>query len=153
MISGRLIASSLQRLGMLRRKPALAVRDLAVDHFLQDLTSIAPRAGGGAYAFLNDDKTCRGWVQFIVRSDRLLEIHRLWTLKPGRGNGAKMLRALCELADRHGIELTLKPLPFGRKPHPMTREQLHTWYQQHGFVAGKKNLVRKPGKPAEIPGS
>src|ERR1700722_5160183 len=103
--------------------------------FLNDLKTIAPAADGGAYAFVDADGHCRGWVQFIIRSDRVVEIHRLWTLPPGKGNGSMMLRAVCELADRHGIEIVLRSLPFGRKPYPLSREQLQVWYKRYGFEA------------------
>jgi hypothetical protein len=112
--------------------------------FLDDLKLIAPRAGGGSYAFVAGDGTCRGWVQFIIRSDRLLEIHRLWTLHPGKGNGSLMLRTVCALADRHRIELVLKTLPFGRKPYPLSREQLQVWYMRHGFEPWGRKMIRRP---------
>lgn len=112
--------------------------------FLNDLKAIAPAAGEGAYAFVAPDGTCRGWVQFIIRSERLVEIHRLWTLHPGKGNGSMMLRAVCELADRHGIEMVLKTLPFGRKPYPLSRQQLLLWYQRHGFEKYGRKLIRRP---------
>ena len=54
------------------------------------------------------------------------------------------LRTLCDLADQHGVELQLKALPIGRKPHPMTREQLKTWYERHGFQGPGWKLMRKP---------
>lgn len=115
-----------------------------VANFLADLHQTAPHAGGMAYAFSDGNKGCRGWVQFIIRSDQLLEIHRLWTLQPGRGNGSHMLKTVCELADRHGVELLLKATPFGRKPHRMTADGLADWYRRHGFIGDRKKLVRKP---------
>jgi len=57
-----------------------------------------------------EDGSCNGWVQFILRSDTRLEIHRLWTLQPRKGNGSMMLRTICALADKHGIEIVLKAL-------------------------------------------
>ena len=119
--------------------------------FLNDLKTIAPAAGEGSYAFVAADGTCRGWVQFIIRSDRCVEIHRLWTLQPGKGNGSIMLRAVCELADRHDIELVLKTLPFGRKPYPLSREQLLVWYKRHGFEAWGRKMIRRPRATALIP--
>jgi GNAT superfamily N-acetyltransferase len=112
--------------------------------FLNDLKLIAPAAGGGAFAFVAADGKCRGWVQFIIRSDRQVEIHRLWTLHPGQGNGSFMLSAVCELADRHNIEMVLKTLPFGRKPYPLSREQLRVWYSRHGFEIQGRKMVRRP---------
>ena len=115
-----------------------------MDEFLRDLAAIAPPAGQGAYAFMNPDGVCRGWVQLIVRTPTMVEIHRLWTLQPRQGNGKMMLQAVCQLADRHGIEIKLKALPFGRKPYPMETQQLLAWYQRYGFAGKGKKLVRKP---------
>ena len=72
----------------------------------------------------------------------------LWTLHPGKGNGSLMLRTVCRLADRHGIELVLKTLPFGRKPYPLSREQLLLWYKRHGFEPWGRKLIRRPRTPA-----
>ena len=115
-----------------------------MDEFLRDLAAIAPPAGQGAYAFVNPDGVCRGWVQLIIHTPALVEIHRLWTLQPRQGNGKMMLQAVCELADRHGIEIKLKALPFGRKPYPMQTQQLLAWYHRYGFAGKGRKLVRKP---------
>jgi hypothetical protein len=83
-------------------------------------------------------------VQFIIRSSRKVEIHRLWTLEPGRGNGKAMLKAMCDLADQHRVEIALKVLPIGRKPYPMSREQLRAWYRKYGFEGDGWKLLRRP---------
>ena len=115
-----------------------------MDEFLAELTAVAPAAGRGDYAFAGQNGDRRGFVQIIVNSDRQVTIHRLWTPEPGAGNGAIMLRVLCDLADRHGIELKLRPLPFGRKPYPMKRDQLLAWYQRHGFAGTHRKMIRPP---------
>ncbi len=115
-----------------------------MDAFYTDLVAIAPAVGGGCHAFVAPDGTCRGWVQIIFGKDRRIDIHRLWTLAPGQGNGSAMLRSICELADRHGVEISLKALPFGRKPFRLSADQLVQWYARHGFVGTRKRLIRKP---------
>lgn len=115
--------------------------------FLTDLIATAPAAGGGCYAFLDEAQKVRGWVQLIIRGAKKVEIHRLWTLQPGRGNGSFMLKAVCDIADRHGVEIVLKALPFGRKPYPMKGEQLASWYEKYGFVGTRRRMVRKPATP------
>jgi hypothetical protein len=112
--------------------------------FVSNLALIARPAGGGAHAFIGEDGSCRGFVQIIWDSASEIVIHRLWTLSPCGGNGSMMLRAVCELADRHGIAIKLKPLPFGRKPYPMNRDQLVIWYQRHGFEGTLRKMIRKP---------
>jgi len=115
-----------------------------VECFFRDLVTLAPPAGEGTYAFRNETGGWRGFIQFIPRGDRSLIIHRLWTREPGAGNGSAMLRAVCALADRHGVEITLKPLPIGRTPYPLSREQLHAWYERHGFIGTRRKLIRRP---------
>ena len=110
---------------------------------------IAPSAGRGCYGFAKTDGGRHGFVQFIVDSERKIQIHRLWSLKPGSGSGSIMMRAVCKLADRHGVELKLKVIPIGRKPYPMSREQLKAWYQRHNFQGPRWVLLRKPGCSVE----
>jgi hypothetical protein len=38
----------------------------------------------------------------------------------------------------------LKVIPIGRKPHPLSREQLKSWYQKYGFEGPRWLLQRKP---------
>jgi hypothetical protein len=131
--------------GFFQKRPAPpAGNERAVQEFLVDLRAVAPAAGGGSYAFKKSDGHARGFVQFIINSPSSLIIHRLWTLEPGAGNGSLMLAALCELADRHGVELRLKVVPIGRKPHPLSREQLFQWYHKHGFAGTHKKMIRAP---------
>jgi hypothetical protein len=114
-----------------------------VGNFLVELGRMAPAVGGGHYAFAKPEGGCLGFVQFIIRSDCQIEIHRLWTLDVGKGNGTKMLRTLCDLADRHEVEIKLKVLPFGRKPYALSRGQLKAWYERHGFQGSGWKLLRK----------
>jgi hypothetical protein len=129
--------------GLFRHKPAEPPSTNVAD-FLTELSTIAPPAGRGDYVFPNSNGGSHGLVQFLAYSPRQVIIHRLWTAQAGQGSGSMMLRTLCELADRHHVELTLKPLPFGRKPYPMSREQLLQWYQKFGFEGTRKKMTRKP---------
>ncbi len=121
--------------------------------FLAAIAAAAPPAGLGAFGFRKPDGGTYGFVQFIPNSPTSVTIHRLWTLQPGRGNGSVVLRAVCDSADHHGVELTLKCTPFGRKPYPKSRAQLIEWYRRFGFVLDRKKMVRKPtaGISASIP--
>jgi hypothetical protein len=117
-----------------------------VETFLQDLITVAPAVGEGCYCLPDGAGGSRGWVQFIVHSPRRLLIHRLWTLRPGKGNGSALLRIVCETADRHEVELALKALPFGKKPYANSQDQLVTWYERHGFKGTHKKMIRQPLK-------
>jgi len=116
----------------------------SVNGFLGELSTIAQSAGRGDYTFPMEDGTKHGAVQFIVRSPRRLIIHRLWSLHPGKGSGTKMLQTLCDLADRHDVELSLKVIPIGRKPYPMDREKLMAWYRKYGFEGDHRRMLRRP---------
>jgi hypothetical protein len=122
-----------------------------IRNFLADLVTIAPPAGLGAYAFKKPDGGCHGFVQFIISSGKSATIHRLWTREPGQGNGSIILRSLCGLADRHGIELKLKVAPIGRKPYPLSKDQLRAWYRRHGFEGDGRKLIRRPAALTALP--
>jgi len=111
--------------------------------FLKDLAVVASPAGGGHYGFKKPAGNTRGFVQLIC-SERIVQIHRIWTSAPGTGSGSIMMRTLCELADRHGVKMKLKVIPIGRKPFPMSREQLKAWYQRFDFAGERWTLTRKP---------
>jgi hypothetical protein len=139
----RLLQIPFKVLGVLPEKAKKYAPNVA--NFIAALKSIAPAAGGGSYRFMKSNGECHGFVQFIIDSDTKLTIHRLWTLQPGKGSGAKMLRSLCNLADQHRVELALKVIPIGRKPYPMSREQLKMWYRRYGFQGLGWKLLRQPG--------
>ncbi|MGD0464568.1 MAG: hypothetical protein ABSB74_18940 [Tepidisphaeraceae bacterium] len=124
-------------------KPAKA-RPPNLADFLGEFAAIAQPVGEGCFAFAKPGGGCHGFVQFIISCERMIQIHRLWTPEPGKGNGSIIVRTLCELADRHGVELKLKVIPIGRKPYPLSRQQLKAWYQRHGFEGPRWMLQRKP---------
>jgi hypothetical protein len=112
--------------------------------FFHDLMRFAPAIGRGDFEFRADDGRYRGYVQIIPWGERTIKLHRLWVSDAGKGDGSHILRALCALADRHGVEIQLRVTPFGRKPYPLSRDQLHTWYLRHGFEGTRRKMVRKP---------
>jgi hypothetical protein len=115
-----------------------------VPDFIAELAIVARPVGQGSYAFVATDGTCRGFVQIIPKQDGIT-IHRLWTRQPGSGSGTFILRTLCKIADRHRVVLMLKPLPIGRKPYPLNRDQLLGWYRRHGFGGTRRKMTRPPG--------
>lgn len=62
----------------------------------------------------------------------------------GKGESSKVLKVLCDLADKHGVKLTLtaKPIPTQQKGLPATK--LKAWYQRHGFVFKGEHGERPP---------
>jgi hypothetical protein len=124
--------------------PAEPIGD--VEAFLTDVKAIARQTGPTTYAFPGDGTAgeASGFVQLYRPSRGQVLIFRIWSTHPGNGCGSRMLQALCDLADERLVELVLRPLPFGARPHPMSAEQLRAWYDRMGFVGSMKKMVRKP---------
>jgi hypothetical protein len=112
--------------------------------FLSELARISRRLNDATFAFDNADGIRQGFVQLKPHASGGLRLHRLWVLRTGQGHGSAILGTLCGLADLHGIEISLKALPFGDKPHPLSRDQLADWYRRYGFVGSRWTLARKP---------
>jgi hypothetical protein len=127
-----------------KKKSGRVIERCNVGDFLEELGTLAQPAGRGDYTFPATEGGHHGAVQFIVDGPGRLRIHRLWTMRPGQGSGSKILRTLCDLADRHDVELLLKVIPIGRKPYPMDRDDLFTWYQKFGFEGSHREMRRQP---------
>jgi hypothetical protein len=138
---------NLLRLVGIGRRP-VPVEFSHVAELIAELKTTARAAGQGSFTFTDGQGTYLGFVQLIVDSPRKLTIHRVWTPSARQGRGRAMMRILCDLADRHDVELSLKVIPLGRKPYPMSREQLKAWYERQGFSGEKWRLLRKPMRAA-----
>ncbi len=112
-----------------------------VDAFFHDLSEKADKVDALTYAVVVREEIV-GYSQLHRRGGEVT-IHRLWTVSRARGNGSKLLRTLCDLADRNGVVLRLKVIPFGEKPFPRSAEQLRAWYHRYDF-RGDKQLIRLP---------
>ena len=121
------------------------VKPHCVPPFLNELSRLATPVGGVAdFAFPDSNGGLHGYVQLLPESPYSIRIHRLWTIERGRGSGSIILATVCDLADRHGVELLLKVAPLGRKPYPMSADQLTAWYKRHGFDGRRRRLRRSP---------
>ena len=107
------------------------------------MEGIARKVDPQTYLFDGDATDRHGYVQLGHSTDSRVLIHRLWARVPGGGTGSRILRAVCAIADEARVELSLKPLPFGVKPYPISKVELATWYGRHGF-SGSRFLVRRP---------
>lgn len=112
------------------------------DAFFAELKTITRQSGAITHAFSDPECGLVGYIQ-LHRAAGSVTIHRIWTVIPKRGYGSKMLRQLCDLADRHKVFIKLKIAPLGTKPYPMSAMQLRDWYQRHGF-RGEKKMIRSP---------
>ncbi len=115
--------------------------------FSDELRAIAPPSGRGDYVFHDASGETLGFAQITATYRDAVTLHRVWVDRPGSSHGTAILRILCELADRHGIGIIIKPLPFGQKPYPLSREQLMVWYGRHGFEGTRRRMVRMPQQP------
>jgi hypothetical protein len=131
-----------------RTQPAPRLSLDGVPDFLAELAEIAPLHAHQTHRFPSPCGSCRGFVQFGHCPAGQVTVHRIWTLAPGQGHGSAMLQTICGLADRHGIHIHLKALPFGNKPYPLTRDGLLDWYRRHGFEGTHKKLIRTPRRAA-----
>lgn len=71
--------------------------------------------------------------------------------EPGKGAGAQALREITDMADRHGVRVTLVPHPL--QGSLMNAEQLRGWYGKHGFTGEPEDLQmeRSPQRPETVP--
>ena len=125
-------------------RPHVTIQAMAT--FVQDLESVTRPAENGHRAFVDMDGTYLGFIQILFEPGRRITLHRVWSLQAGKGHGTRMLQTLCDLADRHDVEIQLRPLPIGRKPYPKSREQLIAWYRRFGFEVVGRKMVRQPRK-------
>lgn len=83
----------------------------------------------------------------VDNRDTTVHISDILSLTKGKGDGNRLLHWLCELADRHGVTLTLfaKAYMTGdfAKGRPKSKD-LAAWYGRNGFVKKQGQMVRPP---------
>lgn len=77
--------------------------------------------------------------------------------EPGTGAGSAAMHHLTTLADKHGVRLSLDPIPFGTAAEKMPQEKLEQFYKTFGFEPTDFNqdenenlmggMVRRPMGP------
>lgn len=72
------------------------------------------------------------------------------SIDPGKGEGAKVLMKLTNLADKHGVSIHGKAVPFGSG---MSKEKLVKWYERHGFKVDGDSFEYTPEKPIKLSAS
>jgi predicted GNAT family N-acyltransferase len=77
------------------------------------------------------------------------ELTRFWTITRinvpkawrSQGEGTKLLKLICDDADRSGIALALEPVPERSQDY----DRLVVWYRSHGFkMCSSGYMVRRP---------
>ncbi len=90
-----------------------------------------------------------------VNPDSSIYIADLLSMEPGKGHAKAVLKALCGLADKYGVTLTLIAKAYGEGG--LTTKQLIDWYGRAGFTVTQKggggfntNMARKPHHALEV---
>jgi hypothetical protein len=79
-----------------------------------------------------------------------LRLKGIQSLKAGTGAGSRTLRALTDIADKHGVDMELTASPYGDEATRLDKDSLTQWYERHGFEFEKGKdpaygyMVRKP---------
>lgn len=63
---------------------------------------------------------------------------RLWiggitSTEKGVGNATKAMSEVCKIADKHNVIISLQPLPYGKDPKRLNKDQLIAFYKKFGF--------------------
>jgi predicted GNAT family N-acyltransferase len=58
----------------------------------------------------------------------------------GKGHGSRLLKMICDDADKENQPLYLEPMPSG----PLDYDALVAWYKRYGFVEWKYGYLRRP---------
>jgi hypothetical protein len=95
--------------------------------------------------------------ELSVRGKTTVRLEAIWAQEPGKGQGSKGMRILCDAADEFGvtIELEVHWLSFDFEEPPMRNSALEVWYQKFGFrrvsedadidiESGEVRMTRKP---------
>jgi hypothetical protein len=83
-----------------------------------------------------------------------LRISGINSLKQGIGSGTRTLKALTDIADKHGVTIELTASPYGDEKMRLNKDQLAEWYERHGFLPEEGHdpaygyMVRQPKTPA-----
>lgn len=140
--------------GKERRDPRMEYLQAARDEMLAALTpkqreffKLSKRVEFGSM-FVFEQGDSKAWL--TVHGENIhLEMIRTEEPKsaeePKRGNrhASRLLKTLCELADKHGITLTLRAEPKDRVPG-LNKKHLVDWYRRHGFKGRWDKMTRRP---------
>jgi hypothetical protein len=83
-------------------------------------------------------------VEIYPTHDGRLHIGSLRSFVPKQGSGTETMKKLIEIADKHGIELELDPVPLAT-PVKIPKMKLTKWYRSFGFKFKDGLMVRKVG--------
>lgn len=84
--------------------------------------------------------------------DKEAELMTIMTfVDKNQGEGSKALKWVCDLADKHGVDLTLNVSPIknagSRTGKNLNKKELTSWYAKNGFVKDKVYDMRRKASP------
>lgn len=79
-------------------------------------------------------------VHISPNLDGSVHLHDIMSLHPRSGAGTEALQHLTNLADKHGVAISGTAKAYTDHQGRIGKSsRLKSWYQKHGFVAGKGN--------------
>jgi len=113
----------------------------------------AVRALGGRNPFFDDETIYdnRAGIAVHASRDGQLWIDNIRAFQHKDGAGSELMRAVCEIADKHGVTAALfaVPLATGPKQKKIPAAKLIGWYKRFGFkLQGDDYMERAPHNPA-----
>lgn len=93
------------------------------------------------------DKGVEGYVLLELRKfEGAIHISSIMSTEPKKGFASFVLKQLCEMADKHGVVMTLDPKRFGTRKGDLNNAQLRQWYSRHDFAPSRKysGMARMP---------
>jgi hypothetical protein len=84
-------------------------------------------------------------VEIQPNSDGSVHLSNIRTLNPSAGESSKALKAVTDMADANGIDISLFAVPYGDSG--LKKKQLIEWYKRNGFIKVRGDeMVRKAKK-------
>jgi hypothetical protein len=81
-------------------------------------------------------------------------IHLSWiqTLKPKSGAATETMKFLTELADKHGVAMSLSAVPKGKGETKIPKAKLVAFYKRFGFTGHPDEMIREPSVRIRLKG-
>lgn len=96
-------------------------------------------------------QTDRDWALLDITpwmANETVHLSSIQSLDQGKrtGAGSYALKRITDLADKHGVTISLHADKFGNVPGSPSTTQLRKWYERNGFVRanGSEQMVREP---------
>lgn len=81
-------------------------------------------------------------------------IHLSWiqTLKPKSGAATETMKFLTEIADKHGVAMSLSAVPKGKGETKIPKAKLVAFYKRFGFTGHPDEMIREPSVRIRLKG-